>query len=542
MAKCDISFPIPLPDDPRKWDGWNNYSSPNYYERLCLDPRSNPSNELIEEHCRELLRWWQKKLPLKNQPSNPLAQILRAGLDESSRYITEARVELLDPGRRQQIDEDLAQQQQQASVEEFKKYLSFATADGILTDEEEKNLVRFGTENGLRPEQIASLIEAQLQEAGVARAQPAPKPAPVNHSNGNVLVSPQEEFFRVLRLSGLDTDSMTDDQRDALINMAENLGMDPGEAEDLVDIYLEEADEKSLNAAVGPAAKVEIGSKPLDKTVGKDSTGARPAEPKPAVAVKVELNPQAERARYPNFQCSLGFEMLFIPSGEFAMGSEDADSAPNERPPTKVTVGCFYLSRYLISNGDYEKFDPQHAHKRIPGATERHPVVHVSSAEAIKFCQWLSARERKKFRLPTEAEWEYGARGTDGRRYPWGNHTGRGDLGNFADRNTVFAWSDREVDDGYSETSPVGAFPLGASPFGIEDMAGNVWEWCVDYFAPYSGSHKVNPRGPAAGARRVYRGGSWKSRFNSMRTTTRGSNAPNYSCNDLGFRVVCECD
>ena len=68
-----VSFPIPLPDDPRKWDGWSRYSSPDPYERLCLDPHSNPSNELIEERFRELLLWWQKKLPLKNQPSNPIA-------------------------------------------------------------------------------------------------------------------------------------------------------------------------------------------------------------------------------------------------------------------------------------------------------------------------------------------------------------------------------------------------------------------------------------------------------------------------------------
>ena len=81
MLNAVMSFPHPLPDDPRKWDGWNRYNSPDLYERLCLDPRTNPTNELIEEHCRELLRWWQKKLPLKNQPSNPLAQLvaLRAG-------------------------------------------------------------------------------------------------------------------------------------------------------------------------------------------------------------------------------------------------------------------------------------------------------------------------------------------------------------------------------------------------------------------------------------------------------------------------------
>ena len=79
--------------------GLERYNSPDLYERLCLDPQTNPTNEQIEENCRELLVWWQKKLPLKNQPSNPLAQMLRAGLDESPRYLAEARMELLDPER-----------------------------------------------------------------------------------------------------------------------------------------------------------------------------------------------------------------------------------------------------------------------------------------------------------------------------------------------------------------------------------------------------------------------------------------------------------
>src|ERR1700737_5006288 len=164
MPKCDISFPTPLPDDPNKWDGWNKYRSSNFYERLCLDPRANPSNELIEEHCRELLRWWQKKLPLKNQPSNPLAQLLRSGLDESSRYLTEARVELLDPDRRQILDEEIAAQQREAATAEFQKYLSFATTNGVLTKDEEENLFHFGADQGLTKEQVKSLIDIELKE------------------------------------------------------------------------------------------------------------------------------------------------------------------------------------------------------------------------------------------------------------------------------------------------------------------------------------------------------------------------------------------
>src|SRR6476620_7354347 len=169
MMQQETGFPVPLPDDPYKWDGWSKYKSPNLYERLCLDPRANPSNELIEQHCRELMRWWQKKLPLKNQPSNPLAQILRPGLDESSRYLTEARVELLDPDRRKKVDSELAAQANEQAVIELHKYLTFALADGLLTPEEEKSLHRFGLEHGLTQDQIASYIEAELKDSGATR-------------------------------------------------------------------------------------------------------------------------------------------------------------------------------------------------------------------------------------------------------------------------------------------------------------------------------------------------------------------------------------
>ena len=518
-SKCDISFPLPLPDDPRKWEGWNNYKSSNFYERLCLDPRANPSNQVIEEHCRELLRWWQKKLPLKNQPSNPLTQLLRSGLDESSRFLTEARVELLDPARRQVLDEELATREREEASAEFQKYLTFATSNGVLTKDEEENLYHFGADHGLTKEQIESQIEAEIKDSCIERVEtvaPPPPPAAGAGSQVEAGKNPQEEFLRMLRLSALDSTSIRDDQRDAFINMAENLGIDVDEAEDLVDLYLDEADEKLM-------------PKPVAE------------EPEP-VAATVKIDVASERSRYANFETSLGCPMLFISSSEFVMGSDDLNAAPNERPTTRVTLSCYYLSRYPVTNRDYEQFDPSHVRKRANGAGDSHPVVYVSSLDAIKFCAWLTTRERKKYRLPTEAEWEYAARGTDGRRYPWGNDEGRGDLANFADRNTVFAWSDRNIDDGYPESSPVGAFPRGASPFGMEDMAGNVWEWCLDYFQDYRGGHKVNPRGPTSGAKRIYRGGSWKSRFKSLRATARNSNVPSFSCNDLGFRIVCECD
>ena len=533
MMQLEGAFPVSLPDDPYKWDGWSKYKSPNLYERLCLDPRANPSNELIEQHCRELMRWWQKKLPLKNQPSNPLAQILRQGLDESSRYLTQARVELLDPERRRQVDSELAAQANEQAVIEFHKYLTFALADGVLTPEEEKSLHRFGAEHGLNAEEITSYIDAELKDSGAQRvvaAAPNVEAPRQTRARRQKSLDPKEEFMRMLRLSGLDTDGMADETRDTFVNMAENLGMEAADAEELIDQYLEESDEPEVLEPV----RVKVAHQPV-----KASSNGHAAPVATGVAAPVA---ESDRQRFANYVNSLGGQMFFIPSGEFTMGSDASDAGPTERPLTKVTLSKFYMSRYLVTNSEYEQFDSSHARKRAAGAGDRHPVVYISSLEAIKFCQWLSTRERRKYRLPSEAEWEYAARGTDGRRYPWGNHEHRGDLANFADRNTVFAWSDREIDDGYQESSPVGAFPFGASPFGIEDMAGNVWEWCLDYFEPYRGIAKVNPRGPTAGSKRVLRGGSWKSRFNSLRATTRNSNVPNYSCNDLGFRILCECD
>jgi formylglycine-generating enzyme required for sulfatase activity len=543
MLDVSAYFPLPLPDDPKKWDGWSKYKSSNLYERLCLNPSENPSNEVIEEHCRELLRWWQKKLPLKNQPSNPMAQLLRPGLDESSRYLTQARVELLNPERRRQMDSELASQAQEHAVAEFHKYLTFALADGTLTADEERNLIRFGIEHGLAQAQMAGYIEAELRDSGAHRVLPAPAAAaaaPVvlrAPRPRRQALEPKDEFLRMLRLTGLDSDGLSDETRDTFVSVAGNLGLEADEAEALVDQYLDEMD-AAANPAPLAAPQVQVVAAPAARM--QPQHAPRPA---PAAAPQPQAAPaDDERQRFPNFVNGFGAEMLLVRSGDFVMGSDAFDAPPNEKPLTRVTLSRFYMSRHLVTNAEYEQFDPTHARKRAAGAGDRHPVVYVSSLEAIKYCQWLTTRERRKYRLPTEAEWEYAAKGTDGRKYPWGNEERRGDLANFADRNTVFAWSDREISDGYPESSPVGAFPSGASPFGMHDMAGNVWEWCLDFFEAYRGTPKVNPKGATSGAKRSYRGGSWKSRFNSLRTTTRGSNMPSYSCNDLGFRIVCECD
>ncbi|HEV3410061.1 MAG TPA: SUMF1/EgtB/PvdO family nonheme iron enzyme [Chthoniobacterales bacterium] len=521
-----------LPDDPRKWDGWSRYRADNLYERLCLDPKTRPTNDDIEQHCTALLQWWHKKLPLKNQPSNPLAQLLGRGIDEASQYLVQARMQLLDSARRAQIDSELAARAEQKALTEFARFVSFSITNGMLTAEAEENLIEYGERNGLSDEQIRRCIDAE-----VARTK-AQRPGPIREEPPAAADSAAEDAFRrILELSEVNLFSATESVRRIFATIAQNLGLESERAEWLLDDQLEKEEReiaKRLTAkpAVTPRTRVPA-----------PSAGTPPVkEPAPSAPVLETSNrPVETRPLPPTFVHPLGGAMVLIPGGDFIMGSDEMDAAPNEQPLTPVKLSDFYIARHPITNAQYEQFDRSHRQKRMHGAGDGHPVVYVTSHDAVKFCNWLGQKDGRKYRLPTEAEWEFAARGTDGRKYPWGNQDNRGDLANFADASTSFPWRDARIHDGFPESSPIGAFPRGASFFGIEDMAGNVWEWCLDFFQPLAGVPKQNPRGAAAGAKRIHRGGSWKSRFSNLRATARASNAPNYSCNDLGFRIVCEC-
>jgi formylglycine-generating enzyme required for sulfatase activity len=542
-----VALPNPLPDNPTRWSGWKNYSSPNFYERLCLDFDSNASPEQIEENCRQLLVWWQKKLPLKNQPSNPLAQMLRGGLDEAPVFLAEARSKLLNSESRERIDSELRQQIVEGAVSEFKKILQFVLADKQLSEEGERRLFDAGRASALSDEEIRTAIESEMVRLGAVRvlsvpaAPPATPSAPVAPPTSS---APHEgtkdafgEFRRLLRMSrlGLDGEEMSDDQRDAMCNLGESLGLEGGQAEDLIDEYLEEM------SGLPPPPLGSAPVRPAPKSAGAPTTPvAAPAAPKPPTINTSPLARSQEKVKYPNFTNSAGGEMFLITSGVFHIGSAERYALPNEQPVTPVTISCFYLGRFPITNAQYELFDPSHRVKRAKGAGDLHPVIYVNSREAEKFCKWLGQKERKNYRLPTEAEWEYAARGLDGRIYPWGEHLDAGSYANFADVNTTFPWRDASIDDGFAETSPVGTYPRGASPFGIEDLAGNISEWCLDFFEPYRGKEIVNRRGPLQGTQRVYRGGSWRSKASSLRASARHFNSPDYSSNEIGFRVVCE--
>ncbi len=537
----------PLPDNPARWDGWKNYNSPNFYERLCLDFDSNANAELIENNCRALLVWWQKKLPLKNQPSNPVAQLLRGGLDEAPLRLAEARTELLNPEARARIDAGLRHEMVGVAIVEFKKILDFALAEKKLTEDGERRLYDAGRRFALSDDEIKAAVESELERLGAVRVQDAPPPAPTPVATPSARSStltaddgsrdPFAEFRRLLRMSrlALDGGEMTDDQRDAMCNLGESLGLTGGQAEDLIDEYLEE---------MAGAPPSPVSAKPAVHAPTPAAAPSKPVtSPSPSKPTTINTSPIArsqEKLKYPNFTNSVGCEMLLITSGAFAMGSNAREATPQEQPVTLVTVGCFYMARFPVTNAQYESCDASHRNKRAATAGDRHPVIHITSLEAEKFCQWLSQKEGRKYRLPTEAEWEYAARGTDDRSYPWGDDLDSGIYANFADVNTNFPWRDATIDDGFAEAAPVGSFPRGSSPFGIEDLAGNVFEWCLDYFEPYRGKDIVNRRGPNHGTQRMYRGGSWRSRASSLRASARHFNLPNYSSNDIGFRVVCE--
>jgi formylglycine-generating enzyme required for sulfatase activity len=247
--------------------------------------------------------------------------------------------------------------------------------------------------------------------------------------------------------------------------------------------------------------------------------------------------------------------MVRIPGGTFMMGSHDGDD--DEKPEHKVTLGPYAMDKTEVTVAAYAACVKAGACTEPDGyqstgskqlctygasGKEQHPVNCVDWTQAEKFCRWKGGR------LPTEAEWEHAARGSDGRKYPWGNTEPNGRLANGCGRDcvalakrvlnqdwTAAAWAD----DGWEATSPVGTFPAGASPFGLLDMAGNVWEWTSDWYGAYSSSNQVDPKGASSGATRVCRGGSW---FNSsaafLRAANRVRNDPSSRVADVGFRCA----
>jgi formylglycine-generating enzyme required for sulfatase activity len=227
-------------------------------------------------------------------------------------------------------------------------------------------------------------------------------------------------------------------------------------------------------------------------------------------------------------------EWVALPGGEFLMGSEEEDE--DARPVHPVRLGPFRLSRCEVTHAQYAGFlaatgraAPAHwTSPRFSGAAQ--PVVGVSYDDAAAFCRWAGGR------LPTEAEWEYAARGAGRaeagapRRYPWGNEEPNARLAVF------------HLDVGFGQTAAVGSAPAGATPAGVQDLAGNVYEWCADWYDPdyYARSPRENPAGPARGTQRVIRGGSWLSLPDVLHAAARGQYPPASRSILIGIRVACD--
>ena len=229
-------------------------------------------------------------------------------------------------------------------------------------------------------------------------------------------------------------------------------------------------------------------------------------------------------------------EMVYVEGGTFMMGATEeqgSDAWEWEKPAHEVTLDNFYIGKYEITQLQWEfvmgtTVKEQHNISFAPpGVGDDYPMYYVSWNEAVAFCEKLSQLTGKTYRLPTEAEWEYAARG--------GLHA---DSTKYAGSNTIgnVAWYKNNS----SNTHPVGQKqPNG---LGVYDMSGNVREWCSDWIGEnyYSSSPAVNPQGPSSGSSRVFRGGNWRNSADECRVSMRTGSSPNGYNIDIGFRIVLE--
>jgi formylglycine-generating enzyme required for sulfatase activity len=246
-------------------------------------------------------------------------------------------------------------------------------------------------------------------------------------------------------------------------------------------------------------------------------------------------------------------DMVLVKGGKFMRGSSEDDAYSNEKPRRKIYLKNFMIGKYPVTNEEFKEFvdgggydrgefwtkegwrwreeneisEPAYLHDRKWNGPN-FPVVGVSWFEAEAYANWLSERTGHQYRLPTEAEWEKSARGTKGFEYPWGEHF---------DKNLCNSYESRLL-----RTSPIGIFPKDKSPYGCFDMAGNVWEWCSDWYNNkyYATSPDRNPKGPSDGAGRVLRGGCWRYGVRDCRSAVRALRVPRDRDGILGFRILQE--
>ncbi len=220
-----------------------------------------------------------------------------------------------------------------------------------------------------------------------------------------------------------------------------------------------------------------------------------------------------------------GAEMVYVPEGEFLMGSKEGEGSPHESPQHRVYLDGYWIYKTPVTVAQYRKFCEATGRKAPTPhhlAKDDHPVVNVSWEDASAYAQWAGAT------LPTEAQWEKAARGTDGRMFPWGNYV-------ETVKRRKATLNDEE------QTKPVGSYPEVSSPCGAQDMSGHVWQWCLDWYDAdyYRSSPARNPNGPPTGTARVLRGGRWFINHpNFFPATYRNFCLPKHWLGFCGFRCV----
>jgi sulfatase modifying factor 1 len=287
----------------------------------------------------------------------------------------------------------------------------------------------------------------------------------------------------------------------------------------------------------------------------------------------------AVAAGAPSFTNSLKMKLVRIPPGRFWMGSAKGEEGANdnESPRHEVEISQpFYLGATAVTVGQFKEFVHDQKYKteaeqdgkvgfvynaalakyegriseytwRKTGwdQTDEHPVVNVTWKDAVAFCEWLSKKEKREYRLPTEAEREYACRaGTKTNYWSGDSEESLKGVANIADAalkdklDTDYAqlFVFRDWNDGYPFTAPVGRFR--ENPWHLYDMHGNVWEWCQDGFGPYPQGYQKDPQGSDSGDHRILRGGSWRDDARASRAATRSFLAPGSRNPNGGFRVV----
>ncbi len=238
--------------------------------------------------------------------------------------------------------------------------------------------------------------------------------------------------------------------------------------------------------------------------------------------------------------------MVLIPAGSFWLGSQPGQNdPPEEMPRHEITLPDYVIGQYPVTNAQYAEFLKQEKQHEVPkkvgwflreppASKLDHPVVGVSWDDALAYCRWLSRVTSRAYRLPSEAEWEKAARGADDRLYPWGD-----------------TWEAGRCNSGSDETTPVTAFPAGASPFGCGDMAGNAQEWTSTVwgsdpqicafpypYQPTDGREDLAADQHLHRVYRVYRGGSFRDEPPRLRCASRGCSTPDSKIRWRGFRIA----